>query len=80
MGNYQIENNFCILNFTNELFFTILNWLELFFLILLTYAIKDIKDELSIRDELVVIALTWFFFSLFYSLGRYYASDNMTSS
>jgi hypothetical protein len=75
MGEESVENNFCTLSFANDLVFTISNWFELLFLIIMTYAIKDIKDELNIRDELIVIAITWFFFTLLYVFGRYYSGD-----
>lgn len=52
--------------------FILLNWLELLALIYMAYKIKDIKDELSITYELILISAVWFFFSLLYVIGHYF--------
>lgn len=52
----------------NDFSFTTLNFLELLVLVFMVYLIKDIKDELSIRNELIVITIIWFLFSIIYAL------------
>ena len=61
----------CDLLLTNGIVFIMSNWLELIALGYMIYKIKDIKDELNIKNELVVISIVWFFFSMFYIIGRY---------
>jgi hypothetical protein len=52
-----------------------LNWIELLGLGIMIWKIKDIKDELNIRHELVVISSVWFVFSFLYIMGRYISNN-----
>mmetsp|Transcript_34374 Transcript_34374/g.33576 ORF Transcript_34374/g.33576 Transcript_34374/m.33576 type:complete len:209 (-) Transcript_34374:227-853(-) len=51
--------------------YTVANWIELSMLVFMTYKLKDIKDEFSIRNEIITISLIWFIFSFLYIGSRY---------
>jgi hypothetical protein len=59
----------CLLHAANYMTYTVWNFIQLLILIILTYLIKDIKEELSIRNELVAITICWTFFSIVYAFG-----------
>jgi hypothetical protein len=53
----------------NDISFTSLNFLELLVLVCMIYLIKDIKDELSIRNELFAVTVLWVVFSIIYAMS-----------
>lgn len=62
LGN---DNNEGILN-ANIISFITMNWLELLILVIMIFKIRNIKDELNIKNELIIIMGLWIFFSLGY--------------
>jgi hypothetical protein len=70
-GSYYVVNDYCLLELVNAIDFVFLNWIELVLMVIMIHKIKDIKDELNIKNELVVVASVWFIFSLLYIIGRY---------
>ena len=56
----------CSIYLSNFSSFVIINWLQILVLVYLCYKIIDIKDEINIKRELVIIIVVWISFSLFY--------------
>jgi len=50
----------------NTWFYLLWNWLELVTLVIFTYLIRNVRDELNISLELCLINLSWIFFSTLY--------------
>jgi len=50
----------------NTWFYLSWNWLELVILVIFTYLIRNVRDELNISLELCFINLSWIFFSTLY--------------
>lgn len=50
----------------NTWFYLSWNWLELVLLVLFTYLIRNVRDELNISLELFLINMSWIFFSTLY--------------
>ena len=59
----------------SDLSFIIFNWIELAILIYMVYLIKDIKEGLNIKNELIAIATLYFILSITLALG--YMAKNM---
>jgi hypothetical protein len=56
----------CNIYIANFCSFIVINWIEILILIIVCYKIIDIKDEINIKKELVIIIIVWTGFSLFY--------------
>ena len=50
----------------NIWFYLFWNWLELFVLVIVSYRIRNVRDELNISKELFTIIINWIFFSSLY--------------
>jgi hypothetical protein len=50
----------------NTWFYLSWNWLELVLLVIFTYLIRNVRDELNISLELFLINMSWIFFSMMY--------------
>lgn len=50
----------------NTWFYLSWNWLELVILVMFTFLIRNVRDELNISLELFLINLSWTFFSTLY--------------
>lgn len=61
--------NFCTLHTINDSSTIIINWFELFVLIYMVFLIRNIKEELNIKDELMIIASLYFFLSILLAIG-----------
>ena len=53
--------------FNISLFFFV-NWIQTVILMYLLYAIRNVKDELNLKTELIYVIIIWVFFSLGYFL------------
>jgi len=56
----------------NTWFYLSWNWLELVTLVIFTYLIRNVRDELNISLELSLINLSWIFFSTLYMGFTFY--------
>ena len=52
-------------DFNVSLFFLV-NWMQTVTLIYLLYAIRNVKDELNLKTELIYVIIIWVIFSLSY--------------
>ena len=51
---------------TSTYLFFLVNWLQTVILIYLLYAIRNVKDELNLKTELIYVIIIWVIFSLSY--------------
>jgi hypothetical protein len=65
----ELYSNFCDLHTVNDCSTIFFNWGELAILIYMVFLIRNIKEDLSIKDELIIIATLYFFLSLILALG-----------
>ncbi len=56
----------------NTWFYLAWNWLELFILVIFTYLIRNVRDELNISLELFFINVSWTLFSSLYMGFTFY--------
>ena len=62
----------------NKYSFVILNWLELIILVFMIYKIRNVKDELNIKSELIWIMAFWILFSFGYFITLTSSHTNST--
>ena len=58
----------CLVTEFNISLFFFVNWIQTVILIYLLYAIRNVKDELNLKTELIYVIIIWVIFSLGYFL------------
>ncbi|CDW85713.1 UNKNOWN [Stylonychia lemnae] len=66
------STGYCAISVLNICTFIIVNWLQTLVLILLFYRLRNIKDELNIKQEIRIIIIIWISFSLAYFITLQY--------
>lgn len=66
---YNLDSTKCYILEANLCIFYFINWSQTLILVLLLYKIRNVKDELNLKNELFIIIGIWLFFSLFYFLA-----------
>lgn len=63
---YNLDDDYCYIIEVNVSVFFIVNWLQTLILVILLFKIRNVKDELNLKNELSVIIMIWLLFSLSY--------------
>lgn len=66
---YELNEDKCFIIETNQCMFFFVNWLQTLILVLLLFKIRNVKDELNLKNELSIIIAIWLSFSLSYFLA-----------
>jgi hypothetical protein len=75
---HSITKEECFIVDTNVSLFFIVNWFQTITLVYLLWAIRNVKDELNLKNELSIVIFIWVLFSLSYFIALQYglATDN----
>lgn len=63
---FDLNKDDCFVTDSNVSLFFVVNWLQTVILIYLLYAIRNVKDELNLKTELIYVIIIWVIFSLSY--------------
>ena len=65
---FNMKPGDCLVTEFNISLFFFVNWIQTVILIYLLYAIRNVKDELNLKTELIYVIIIWVIFSLGYFL------------